>query len=113
MKSKHNLFSYGTLQLEKVQLSSFGRKLKGKKDVLKGFKLEKLQITNKDVLAVSEKEFHPIAIQTDDQNDIIEGTLYMITEEELLQADRYEVSAYKRVSATFESGARGWIYIKA
>ena len=109
----HNLFSYGTLQLEKVQLESFGRKLQGTEDVLIGFKLEKLRITDKAVLAVSEKEFHPIAILTNNTNDTISGTLYEITSEELAQADRYEVDDYKRVEATFQSGKKGWIYVQA
>lgn len=30
------LFSYGTLQLEKVQIESFGKILKGPKDTLQG-----------------------------------------------------------------------------
>jgi gamma-glutamylcyclotransferase (GGCT)/AIG2-like uncharacterized protein YtfP len=109
----HNLFSYGTLQLEKVQLESFGRKLQGTEDVLIGFKLEKLRITDEAVLAVSEKEFHPIAIQTNNTNDTISGTLYEITSEELALADRYEVDDYKRVEATFQSGKKGWIYVQA
>lgn len=112
MELKHNLFSYGTLQLEKVQLASFGRKLEGKKDILKGFKLEKLQITDEAVLSVSNEEFHPIAIETKLLADQIEGTLYKISQKELEQADHYEVSDYKRVEATFESGTKGWIYIK-
>ena len=110
---KHNLFSYGTLQLESVQLESFGRLLTGSKDVLVGFRLEQLQITDEAVLAVSQEEFHPIAIQTNNTNDIISGTLYEITSEELAQADQYEVSDYKRVEATFQSGKMGWIYVKA
>ncbi|WP_240321058.1 gamma-glutamylcyclotransferase family protein [Kordia sp. SMS9] len=110
---KQNLFSYGTLQLEKVQLESFGRLLQGEKDVLQGFQLGKVQITNKAVLALSEATFHPIAIQTNHPNDTISGTLYKITSDELAQADAYEVAAYKRVEATFQSGKKGWVYVKA
>ncbi len=110
---KHFLFSYGTLQLEKVQLESFGRILHGEKDILTGFRLEKVQITDKAVLAMSEATFHPIAIQTNNANDTISGTLYTITSEELAQADAYEVADYKRVEATFQSGNKGWVYVKA
>jgi gamma-glutamylcyclotransferase (GGCT)/AIG2-like uncharacterized protein YtfP len=109
----HNLFSYGTLQLEKVQLESFGRKLAGEKDVLQGFALEKVRITDEAVLAVSEEVFHPIAIQTNNPNDSISGTLYEITSDELAQADAYEVDDYKRVEATFQSGKKGWVYVQA
>lgn len=38
------LFSYGTLQYESVQLSTFGRKLSGAADSLLGYKLEKIKI---------------------------------------------------------------------
>lgn len=108
------LFSYGTLQLEKVQLESFGRKLIGHKDVLKGYKLGQLQITDKDVLAKSGQEFHPMAIpSTPSKNDKIAGVLFEITPEELAQADKYEVDDYKRVKCKFESGKEGWIYIQA
>ena len=31
------LFSYGTLQLESVQLSSFGRRLEGEPDAMTGY----------------------------------------------------------------------------
>ncbi len=110
---KEHLFSYGTLQLEKVQLASFGRILTGTKETLKSFKIAQLKITDEAVLAQSEQEFHPIAIPTNDQNDEIIGTRYEIYSEELKQADAYEVRAYTRVKVTFESGLEGWVYIKA
>lgn len=110
---EEHLFSYGTLQLENVQVELFGRKLNGKKDTLKGFKVEQLKITDKSVLQKSQQEFHPIAIQTNKENDIITGTLYSISTSELKHADLYEVSDYKRVKATFLSGKKGWIYIKS
>ncbi|MEM6685037.1 MAG: gamma-glutamylcyclotransferase family protein [Bacteroidota bacterium] len=110
---KQYLFSYGTLQLENVQLESFGRVLSGTKDTLIGFTVKQLRITDEAVLALSQEEFHPIAIQTNNKKDMISGTLYEITSEELAQADQYEVSDYKRVEATFQSGKKGWIYVKA
>lgn len=106
------LFSYGTLQLERVQLESFGRKLKGTLETLKGYKLEQLLITDKEVLEKSKQKYHPIAIPSNNQRDEITGTLYRITPRELKQADLYEVSDYKRVKVTFNSKKQGWIYIK-
>jgi gamma-glutamylcyclotransferase (GGCT)/AIG2-like uncharacterized protein YtfP len=110
---KEPLFSYGTLQLKKVQIESFGRKLNGTKERLKSFKIEQLKITDPLVLLKSEKEFHPIAIPTNDEKDEINGTLYKISLQELKKADDYEVSDYVRIKATFESGKKGWIYIKS
>jgi len=111
--ANHLLFSYGTLQLEKVQLESFGRKLKGSPETLEGFKLKQLQITDPVVLKKSEQEFHPIAIETGIENDSITGTLFEITSQELQQADHYEVADYKRIERTFTSGKKGWIYVSA
>ena len=42
-----HLFSYGTLQQEKVQLASFGRLLKGVADILPGWRREMVEIINK------------------------------------------------------------------
>ena len=40
------LFSYGTLQLPAVQLATFGRLLAGSADLLPGFRLDMLEITD-------------------------------------------------------------------
>lgn len=107
----HLLFSYGTLQLEKVQLASFGRKLKGHKAVLKGYKVGQLQITDPAVLELSNQQFHPVALKTGNADDQIEGMLFEVSAAELEMADKYEVSDYMRIQETFDSGHVGWIYI--
>lgn len=105
------LFSYGTLQLEKVQLENYGRLLSGRTDSLKNYKLDKLKITDREVLNRSGNEYHPIAIKTNSPNDIIEGMLFEITASELEETDKYEVSDYKRVLEIFSSGQQGWVYV--
>ncbi len=107
------LFSYGTLQLERVQLETFGRLLHGSKDALPGFKMESVEITDADVLAKSEQAFHPIAIPTGNIVDKIDGVVFEITAEELAHADAYEVSSYKRISVTLASGKTAWTYVSA
>jgi len=47
------VFSYGTLQLEAVQLATFGRKLVGTADVLPGFAQSMMKIDDPDVVATS------------------------------------------------------------
>lgn len=106
------LFSYGTLNLEQVQFELFGRVLEGKDDVLTGYKLGKLRITDQEVLAKSRVKVHPIAILTGSPNDSIDGTLFKVSEEELIKADQYEVDEYKRVWLKFQSGVYGWVYVK-
>ena len=67
------LFSSGTLQLEHVQLETFGRLLKGEKGMLEGYKLTMIEITDAEVLRKSNQQFHPIISFSDDKNDQIEG----------------------------------------
>ncbi len=106
------LFSYGTLQLEKVQIASFGRILKGSADKLYGYKLVSVEITDENVLQQSEQKFHPMAIPAG-SDEYINGVVFEITRAELLQADQYEVDDYKRISVLLNSGIQAWIYIKA
>ena len=108
-----NLFSYGTLQIEKVQQETFGRSLCGKKDVLIGYMISKIKITDQDVLARSGTEIHPILRYTGNPSDEVEGVIFEISKEELQQADAYEVNAYKRTEANFKSGATAWAYVAA
>lgn len=70
------LFSYGTLQDEAVQLATFGRKLFGKKDTIRGYKLSMIKINDPEVVATSGKEFHPILTFTNNHQDEIEGTVF-------------------------------------
>ncbi|ATN36678.1 UDP-N-acetylmuramate--alanine ligase (plasmid) [Rhizobium sp. ACO-34A] len=107
------LFSYGTLQLESVQMSSFGRRLVGQTDSMPGFRKEMVEITDPDVLAASGERFHPIVIPSNDPADAVAGTVFLITEAELAAADEYEVSDYKRIETVLASGTKAWVYVKA
>ncbi|MBA4746314.1 MAG: gamma-glutamylcyclotransferase [Muricauda sp.] len=112
MKEKtHLLFSYGTLQLENVQIENYGRTLKGERDKLIGYTTEKTQITDPIVLAKSQLDHHPIAVKSGNASDAIEGTLFEITNTELAETDKYEVSEYHRILETFESGKKAWVYV--
>ena len=107
-----HLFSYGTLQQEKVQLASFGRLLKGAPDALPGWKREMVEITDADVFALSGERCHPILVPGQ-PSDQAEGMVFEITDEELAAADRYEVADYKRVSVKLKSGLEAWVYVQA
>jgi hypothetical protein len=107
------LFSYGTLQLESVQLATFGRLLVGKADGLPGFEQSLVKIEDESVVATSGKTNHPIVRFTGRSSDIVYGTAFEVTERELQNADAYEVSAYKRISVTLLSGVRAWVYVDA
>jgi hypothetical protein len=98
------LFSYGTLQLEPVQISTFGRTLSGTPDVLPGFRRTMVKIEAPKVVETSGKTHHPIVQFTGDAGDKVGGTLFQITRQELLNADKFEVAAYRRISVTLGSG---------
>lgn len=107
------LFSYGTLQLERVQLESFGRLLDGEEDAMPGYRQLMVEITDPDVLRKSGQTFHPIVVQSDNSTDEVNGKVFRITEAELASADSYEVSDYKRVAVRLKSGNQAWVYIQA
>ena len=48
--TSENLFSYGTLQQESVQLKNFGRLLNGKSDNLLAYELRDCLITDNEVI---------------------------------------------------------------
>lgn len=107
------LFSYGTLQLESVQLATFGRRLTGTTDGLSGFEQSLVKIEDPAVVATSGKTHHPMVRFTGCESDVVSGTAFEVTAEELQSADSYEVSDYKRVSVTLLSGVRAWVYVDA
>ncbi|PTT25410.1 UDP-N-acetylmuramate--alanine ligase [Chryseobacterium sp. HMWF028] len=101
-----NLFSYGTLQKEQVQLETFGRLLQGEKDILSGCKLNMLEITDPRSTAKSGQKYHPVLEFSGNDDDQVEGVLFDVTEAEILQADEY-----KRIETVFKSGKKGFIYV--
>lgn len=104
------LFSYGTLQQDNVQMATFGRLLTGQKDSLIGYQLDEIEITDPDVLAKSGKQFHPMLIKTGNAADTVQGVIFEVSDDELVQADSYEVDDYVRVMADFASGEQAWLY---
>ncbi|HJS36041.1 MAG TPA: gamma-glutamylcyclotransferase family protein [Pseudoxanthomonas sp.] len=107
------LFSYGTLQLENVQRSSFGRRLDGQPDAMPGYTRTMVEVTDPAVLAASGERFHPIVSPSGDPTDEVAGTVFRISAEELAAADRYEVEDYQRVQVRLTSGREAWVYVKA
>ena len=107
-----HLFSYGTLQLDSVQMASFGRLLQGSDDSMPGFRKETVEITDPDVLEKSGERYHPIVLPSGNSDDEVAGKVFEITAEELAAADAYEVSDYKRIEVTLKSGIHAWVYVK-
>ena len=108
-----NLFSYGTLQLEQVQLATFGRKLDGHADEMPGYSLTMLKIDDPAVVATSGKTHHPVVTYTGNASDKVSGMVFAITPDELQHADDYEVDAYRRDRVVLASGVSAWVYVDA
>jgi gamma-glutamyl AIG2-like cyclotransferase len=107
------LFSYGTLQLEAVQLALFGRRLTGTPDLLPLFKEILLEIDDEATVRMSGKTHHAMAQFSGDPSDAIRGTALELTPAEIERADKYEVAAYKRVAVILGSRRRAWAYVDA
>ena len=107
------LFSYGTLQQEAVQMSTFGRLLEGQPDELVGFEQSLMRIEDPQFVATSGKSHHAI-VKFNGRNDSrVSGTVFEVSDKELADADRYEPAGYKRVAATLASGKQAWVYADA
>ena len=107
------LFSYGTLQLPAVQQATYGRLLEGRPDVLAGYRLAELIISNPRVVSASGKTVHSIARHSGDPDDRIMGLCFQVSEEELAASDRYEVDAYVRAEVQLESGLLAFVYAQS
>ena len=108
------IFSYGTLQEEDVQRSTFGRLLHGTRDELSGFEQSLARIEDPQLAATSGRT-HYANVTFNGRNDSrVSGTVFEITDAELAAADEYEqVAAYRRVAAMLASGTQAWVYVDA
>jgi len=110
-EATENLFAYGTLQLEKAQLETFGRRLDGEPDALHGYKLVMVTITDEDFVIESGTANHRSLQFTGNSTDVIEGFVFKVTGNELEQADSYEPEGYERVKVQLRSGANAWVFV--
>jgi hypothetical protein len=109
-KEIERLFSYGTLQTEMVQISTFGRRLAGSPDALPAYRIQMIQIEDEEFVATSGAEYHRNLEFTGNASDVVEGTVLFVTRQELEQADAYEPESYARVRVMLRSGTEAWVY---
>jgi len=107
------LFSYGTLQQAAVQMSAFGRLLRGQPDELIGFEQSLLRIEDPEFVATSGKTHHSIVAFNGRSDSRVRGTVFEVSDAELVKADQYEPAGYKRISAMLASGQQAWVYADA
>jgi hypothetical protein len=99
------LFSYGTLQQEAVQLSTFGRRLAGHADELVGFEQSRLTF-----VATSGTADHAIVTFNGRADSRVRGMAFELSDRELTQADQYEPAGYTRIATVLASGKQAWVY---
>ncbi|AGZ46072.1 gamma-glutamylcyclotransferase family protein [Actinoplanes friuliensis] len=104
------LFSYGTLRQSGVQQALFGRAVPTVADVLPGYRVDVVVITDPEVIAQSGSDRHPILRRGAD-GDAVDGACLELTPDELAAADAYEVDDYVRVAVTLGSGRNAWVYV--
>jgi gamma-glutamylcyclotransferase (GGCT)/AIG2-like uncharacterized protein YtfP len=106
------LFSYGTLQKEEVQLSTFGRLLNGHPDELVGYEPALVKIEDSEVVAILGMTHHANAKFNGNEDSRVPGMVFDVTEAELAGVDRYEAAFfYRRVVAKLASGKQAWVYV--
>ena len=105
------LFSYGTLRQPEVQRAVFGRELDSDPDVLIGFELSEVAITDPSVIAASGCDRHPILRRSNDDRRV-PGSALRLKLSDLASADHYEVGDYERISVTLASGRSAYVYVQ-
>lgn len=91
----------------------FGRLLTGSRDVLSGYRVAPIEIKDKTFLSRGEQEDQRTLVPSNDKKHAVEGTVFEISEEELLLSDKYEPDGYKRFKVTLKSGRQAWVYLAA
>ncbi|HEY5750784.1 MAG TPA: gamma-glutamylcyclotransferase family protein [Chryseolinea sp.] len=104
-----NLFSYGTTGIRPAE--HFSSLIERPQGSILGYSLSYIEIVDKEVIAKSGQTHHPIIQYSGKAEDEVEGTVFNVTKEELLQADEYEVDDYKRVTVPLKSGGFTWVYV--
>jgi len=106
------LFSYGTLQEHAVQLSAFGRPLRGERDELPGFEPSLVAIDDPQVVATLGRTHHANVTFNGRDDSRVGGTVFEVTDAELAAADTFERPfAYTRIARTLASGKKAWVYL--
>ena len=106
-----HLFSYGTLQNEQVQLNIFGRILKGTPDTLLGHRMIMSATVDEEFVRKTGAVHHRNLQLTGIDSDTVEGTVLIVTPNELEQADTYEPTDYRRMLVQLKSGLTAWVYV--
>jgi hypothetical protein len=102
------LFAPGNLQDSAVQLSTFGRLLKGEADEL--FCYEQDWLTVGDPHGATDQPRYAVVRFTGRGDTLVQGTVLEVSDAELAVADRAHPTEYGRIIVTLASGKEAWVY---
>lgn len=105
------LFTYGTLEVEEVQLATFGRKLNSTPDALPKYRLVMITIQDQQFVTKSGTAQHRNLEFTGNSSDLVKGIVFNVTTKELEQSDAYEPKGYERALVQLRSGTSAWVYL--
>ena len=106
------VFSYGSLQEPRVQVSTFGRLLAGTPDELIGFEHASVAITDPARAVTLGRANHANVIRSQNRDRRVSGIAFELTDAELVVADSYErEDGYQRISVVLASGRAAFVYV--
>ena len=105
------LFVYGTLRLPQVQLAMFGRVIDGHDDVLLGYTIDYLEVTEPHVVELIGRSTQPVLSATGNRVDKAFGRVLTVTIDEVEGADEHAAISHRRVAVELASGREAWVYI--
>lgn len=106
------VFSYGTLQMPRVQQELFGRQVEMTDDALLGYDTVPVEIDHPDVIEFSGSTTH-LGLVPGAPDARIAGKLLHVTQADFPALDAYEGEEYRRIEVTLASGVTAWVYVKA
>ena len=108
------IFSYGSLQEEPVQVSIYGRVLRGEPDELVDCVRTLIDVPKWHKAAATGLTHYATVTFVPGSGSRVPGTLLELTDAELVVTDGYEHdSEYERVTAALASGRSVWVYVSA
>jgi gamma-glutamylcyclotransferase (GGCT)/AIG2-like uncharacterized protein YtfP len=106
------IFSYGTLQEEDVQMSTFGRRLQGQQDEIVGYEPCRVRIEDREEAARLGMTHYANLKYNGREDSRLPGMTFEISDAELAKVDRYEAAAlYRRIAVRLASGRQAWVYL--
>jgi gamma-glutamylcyclotransferase (GGCT)/AIG2-like uncharacterized protein YtfP len=102
------LFCYGTLKNAETQQRVFGRILVSTPRSLRGYALERIEVSDPSFLARDSANQMTLVPCAGGQ---IDGLVLTLNAEDLLVADRYEPAGYQRIAVETTLGERVWVYL--